>query len=176
MSCNTCNCNPCNCYPSIPSQWNTCPPTFTQSCPPIPCPPVIPDPCACMQFIRVLTNQADFFAMPATVKTLIPAPGAGKMIVPINIFNILTVNNPVVPYKDILTVTPTLIISLGNYAMHSDSSILGAIASQTTFYIQSTATLAGIFDNQPLTLTTSTQSVVGDSNLYSYIFYSIVAL
>ena len=53
-------------------------------------------------------------------------------------------------------------------------AILGAILDQTSFYVIGASTTTGTLDNQPLTLTTNVQSVVGNSNLYTYIIYNIV--
>lgn len=177
--CNTCGNSTCygNCYPSVPNQWNTCSSQPVQYCPPVPCPvppPPFPFNGIYTQFARVLTSQLDFFGMPATKKILVAAPGAGKMIVPINIFNILKFGTT--PYSDITPVTPTMLIELGAQGIISDASVLGAMADQTTFYSLGLSTYAGILDNQPLTLTTNVQSVVGNSNLYTYITYIVVSV
>jgi hypothetical protein len=114
--------------------------------------------------------------MPATPKTLVAAPGTGKMILPLNIFNILKVGTPVIPYQDLGALTPQIFINLGSTGIASDSAILGAVADQTTFYSLYPLVAAGTLDNQPLTLTTITQPVVGSSILYSYISYTVVNL
>ena len=183
MSCNSCNCNPCNCYPSIPTQWKTCPPTYSQPCPPAACPPAVtpappfPFDGIYTQFARVLTNQANFFGMPAVERTLVAAPGAGKMIIPIKIFNALVVDTIApVAYEDILTNTPNLAINQGTYGLITDASILSSLADQTTFYALGIGTIAGNLANQPITLTTNVQSVIGNSNLYTYIVYTTVTL
>jgi len=177
--CNTCGNSTCfgncNSYPSVPNQWNTCSAPPVQYCPPAPCPvppPPFPFDGIYTQFARVLTSQLDFFGMPLIKKTLIAAPGAGKMIVPIKIFNILDFGTT--PYADITPATPNLLIELGTYGILSDSAILGAIVDQTSFYVIGAGTTTGTLDNQPLTLTTNVQSVVGNSNLYTYIIYNIV--
>ena len=175
--CNICGCSPtiqCGCYNSVA---NTCPPTLcpTPACPPaVAPPPPFPFDGIYVQYARVLTSQADFFNMPVTPKILLPTPGPGKMIVPIKIFNILEPLAPAVPYQDILTNTPVMLINLGTFGLISDAAVLAALATQTTFYNPGIATVAGTLDNQPLTLTTNVQSVVGSSNLYSYITYITV--
>jgi len=176
--CNFCQNSGCNsCYPSVPNQWNIgCPTMYTpipvSSCQ-IPA-PLFPFDGLYTQFARILTSQLDFLGMPITKKTLIPAPGVGKMIVPINIFNILSVNSPAAPYQDVGLFTPSLIISLGTHNIITDATILGGVTNQTSFYDIPSNVSLGTLDNQPLTLTTSSQPVVGNSSIYSYILYITV--
>jgi hypothetical protein len=173
--CNTCGNSTCfgNCYPSVPNQWNTC------SAPPVPCPTIVPCPCPApvglnLMFARVATTNLEFFNMPMTPKTLIAAPGAGKLIVPLQVQNFLDFGTT--PYQDSGVLTPNLIMSIGAQGIISDSAILGAIIDQTTQYQLPIYTTPGTLDNQPLTLSTISQPIVGDSVLYSYIIYTIVNL
>lgn len=172
MSCNTCNCNPCNCYPSIPSQWNTCSPTVT-TCTPVACTPV---PCVPtglnLMYAPISTSNLELFKMPTTPKILIPAPGVGKLIVPLQIWNYLVFGTT--PYADLAPAIPGLIMNLGTQNLVTDPGILGALANQTAQYQLPAYTFAGNLANQPLTLSTLTQPVVGDSVLYSYIIYTVV--
>ena len=112
--------------------------------------------------------------MPVTPKTLIGAPGPNRLIVPIQIWNTIVTSNPAIPYQDAGTNTPQLIYNLGSFGIASDSSILGSLAQTTSYYTPISGTLAGTLVNQPLTISTLTQPVVGDSVLYSYIIYTIV--
>lgn len=179
MSCNKCDCNSCNCYSSVPNQL--CPPA--SCCPPVVCPspcpvppPVLPFPSdgVFTQFARVATTPLEFFAMPAVPKTLIAAPGVGKMIVPIQIWNILDFGT--VAYQDITPATPVLNLNLGSFTVVSDATILGSLVDLTTFYASIAGSIGGNLANLPLTLTTLSQPVVGDSVLYSYIVYVTVTI
>lgn len=171
--CNNCgniSCGGCQqCFPSVPNQWPT-------SCPPSPCAPI---PCPCppvglnLMFARVATTNLEFFNMPTTPKILIAAPGPGKLIVPLNIWNAITVSNPAAPYADGIGV-PSLVMNLGTFGILLDSSILGAVADQTTYYAPFSGTVSNNLANQALTLSTISQPIVGDSVLYSYIIYTIV--
>lgn len=170
--CNKCGFTHCNCYPSVPNynpmyQVSSCRPAYFPS---YSCSPSGLN----LLYARVATINTEFFQMPATPKTLIGAPGAGKVIVPLQIWNIITVSNPAIPYQDALTLTPQLIMSLGTFGIVSDASILGSLADQTTYYPPFSGTVSGNLANQPLTLSTNSQPVVGDSVLYSYIVYTIV--
>lgn len=168
MSCNKCNLSPCNCYASVP----------TIPCgPQIPCIQYIPQVCPVssnLLFAKVSTINLEFFAMPMVPKILVAAPGVNKQIVPLQIWNEIVPSNPAIPYQDAGTNTPTLVYSLGTFGIASDSSILGSVVDTTTHYAPFSGTLAGNLSNQPLTISTLTQPVVGDSILYSYIVYTIV--
>lgn len=168
MSCNKCNLSPCNCYQSVPT---------------IPCGPQVPcTPCPSpvysapsgLYFARVATVNLEFFAMPMVPKVLIAAPGVNRVIVPLQIWNTIVPSVPPIPYQDVTPNTPQLVFSLGSFGIASDSSILGSLVDTTTYYAPFSGTLAGNLSNQPLTISTNTQSVVGDSVLYSYIVYTIV--
>lgn len=169
MSCNNCNCNPCNCYASVPT---------------IPCGPQIPciqyiSPISCpissnLMFSRTATTNVEFFNMPATPKILISAPGSGKLIVPLQIWNSITVSTPPIPYTTAVPTSVTLIMNLGATNLVTDLSILSSIIDQTVYYPAFSGSVANNLANQPLTLSTLSQPVVGSSIIYSYILYTIV--
>lgn len=168
MSCNKCNHTPCNCYASVPT---------------IPCGPQIPcTPCQSpvftlpsgLYFSRTATINLEFFAMPVTPKILIGAPGPNRLIVPIQIWNTIIPSNPPIPYTNITSASVTLVMDLGAANLVTDLSILGSPIDQTVYYPAFSGSILGTLANQPLTISTLTQSVVGDSVLYSYIIYTIV--
>jgi len=173
MSCNTCNNNPCNCYPSIPNQWQTCPPTVN-TCPPTACAPAACAPIGLnLLYAGIATINLEFFNMPVVPKILIAAPGPGKLIVPISMWSFLAFGTT--PYSDGVGI-PTIKMDIGSQGIITDSAILGALADQTTQYTLPIYTTPGNLANQPLTLSTISQPIVGDSVLYSYIIYTIVNL
>lgn len=168
MSCNKCNLSPCNCYASVPNV------SCTAQLPCTPCvSPVYTTPSG-LYFSRTSTVNLELFAMPIVPKILIAAPGPNRLIVPIQIWNTIIPSNPAIPYQDAGANTPQLMFNLGSFAIASDSSILGALTEQTTYYTSLSGTLAGNLANQPLTISTLTQPVVGNSVLYSYIIFTIV--
>lgn len=172
--CNKCNNSSCcgNCYPAV---TNTCPPSYCISTY-VPCPtvPAFPSNGIYTQLTQISTSNTEFYVMPGTPKTLIAAPGAGKMIVPLQVFNILRFGTT--PYADLAPATPQLLMNLGTQNIITDNTILGAIADQTTMYTLPAFNYAGLLDNQALTLTTFSQPVVGDSVLYSYIIYTVITI
>jgi hypothetical protein len=127
-----------------------------------------------MLYVGTATINLEFFNMPVVPKILIPAPGPGKVIVPLQMWNFLKFGST--PYADNAASIPNLLMSIGSTGIQTDSAILGAIADQTTYYQQPLLTVAGTLANQPLTLSTFSQPIVGDSVLYSYIIYTIVNL
>lgn len=170
--CNKCGHLTCNCYQSVPNY-----PTFT------PCPPVMscgqaPPPCPVtglnLLYTGLATINLEFFNMPGVTKTLIPAPGPGKLIVPIQMWNFLKFGST--PYQDNALNIPTLLMNLGTQNIITDLTILGAGADQTSHYQLPGYTIPGSLINQPLTITTISQPIVGDSVIYSYIVYTIVNL
>jgi hypothetical protein len=112
--------------------------------------------------------------MPVVPKTLISAPGPGKLIVPIQMWNFLKFGTT--PYATIIPTSVTIEMNLGTTNLVTDLSILGSIVDQTVYYPAFSGSVSGTLANQPLTLTTISQPVVGDSVLYSYIIYTIVNL
>ena len=177
MNCNICQKSPCccnTCYRAVPS--SICQPVYNP-CPPAPCPnPPFPFNGIYTQFTRVVTTNLEFFNMPATPKTLIPAPGPGKLIVPLQIWNSITVSNPPIPYATIIPSSVTLTMNLGGTNLVTDLSILGSLVDTTVYYTQFSGSVPSNLSNQPLTLSTISQPVVGDSVLYSYIIYTIISI
>lgn len=174
MSCNTCNCNPCNCYPAVPNQWNTNPPTVNAPCAPAACAPAACAPTGLnMLYVGIATINIEMFNFPAAPKTIIAAPGAGKLIVPISMWNCVKTNS--IPISDGAG-TPTLIMNIGSQNIVTDPTILGALADETSQYVLPAYNVPGTLANQPLTLSTISQPIVGDSVLYSYIIYTIANL
>ena len=175
--CNTCGNSTCfgncNSYPSVPNQWNTCSAPPVQYCPPAPCTPC-PTTGLNLLYARVSTINLEFFNMPVVPKILIPAPGAGKLIVPIQAWNFLKFGST--PYADGTPAIPQILMSIGSQGIITDAAILGSIVDRTTQYQLPIYTTPGTLENQPLTLTTISQPIVGDSVLYSYIIYTIVNL
>lgn len=174
MSCNKCGqLTLCNCYQSVPSypSFTPCPPQMNYCGPaPAPCPVTGLN----LLYTGIATINLEFFNMPITPKILIPAPGVGKLIVPIQMWNYLKFGTT--PYQDGALATPQILMSVGPQGIITDAAILGAPSDQTTHYQLGNYTVAGNLANQPLTLTTISQPIVGDSVLYSYIVYTIVNL
>lgn len=112
--------------------------------------------------------------MPVTPKTLILAPGPGKLIVPLQMWNFLKFGTT--PYTTITPTSVTLLMNLGTTNLVTDLSILGSLSDQTVYYTAFSGAVPNTLANQPLTLSTISQPVVGDSVLYSYIIYTIVSL
>jgi hypothetical protein len=98
----------------------------------------------------------------------------GKLIVPIQIWNSIVPSNPAIPYTDVTPASVTLLMNLGSTNLVTDLGILGSLISQTAYYPAFSGNVTNTLANQPLTLTTLSQPIVGDSILYSYIIYTIV--
>lgn len=173
MNCNKCGQLSCNCYLSVPTYtpFTPCPPqTFCGPPPIIPCQVIGLN----MLYASISTTNLEFFNMPVTPKTLILAPGPGKLIVPLQMWNFLKFGTT--PYTTITPTSVTLLMNLGTTNLVTDLSILGSLSDQTVYYTAFSGAVPNTLANQPLTLSTISQPVVGDSVLYSYIIYTIVSL
>lgn len=122
--------------------------------------------------VKVSLSSAEILALNTTPKTLVPAPGSGKIIRPLSyFFNMTFGGNPYATNTQLIS----RIGSVGTFVTNTTS--LPAGTDHVSFMIPITAVLNGADDytNAPLTLSTNSGNpTAGDGTLNVYVTYIVV--
>lgn len=126
---------------------------------------------------KTSVNASQILSIFDTPVEIIPAPGAGKMIIPQQIiivirFNTTTYSNPGGAWRIMIGNSPIQLTTMTSYIA---AATFDKETIQTLFY--SALTTSGTFINAPLLLTTTSSNPIGgDSGIDVYVAYDEIKL
>ena len=121
---------------------------------------------------KVTISSAELLNINATPKTLIPAPGVGKLIIPITCVLVYRYGTTDYTGGVSLQLSPNNIL----FNVTFTNIISGSSNKMGTRTVAATATITSIFENLPFTITAASNPTGGDGTVDVYLSYYIADL